>query len=95
MTMRNLLALLMRNERAIIALILAIYGVGFVSFYPETVTNKDEILYIRQARIYAAGQTTVEKEYPLSGEMTSVKPVTLKKPEGARSVAAPVALLIL
>ena len=74
MTMQNLLASLVRNERAIIALLLAIYGVAFVSFYPQTVTNKDEILYIRQAHFYAAGQTSAEKEYPVTGEMMSVQP---------------------
>ena len=74
MTMQDLWPSLQRNERAIIALLLMVYSFGFLAFYPRAITNIDEIYYLRQASMYSTGQTSVEKEDPVSGEMIEVKP---------------------
>ena len=48
--------------------LLAVYVVSFGIFYPEIVTNDDEAMYIRQARLALEGPPVVSQVDPMTGE---------------------------
>jgi len=55
---------------------LLLYALGFACFYPRTPTNTDEAMYVRQAELILAGERTVVREDPLSGEQERFWPST-------------------
>ena len=68
-----------------------LYGLGFVAFYPNAVTNDDESGYLRQTLLVLEGKASIPKLNALTGETEDFYPS--KYPYGtALSMAVPVAL---
>ncbi len=59
----------------VVALGVAFYALGYVSFYPRAITNDDEGLYLEQTGLWVeTGSFRAEKLDPLSGEPVSFVP---------------------
>lgn len=86
----NALASKQRNIRWDLALVwaaLALYACGFLYFYPNALTNSDEVAYVRQAVAFSSGHATVERVDPFSGHPTWIHPS--QYPAGTSSLMAP------
>ncbi len=55
--------------------LLAVYALGFLLFYPATVTVADEGTYIRQAQLMRQGSTSIELVNPFTGEPSELRPI--------------------
>jgi 4-amino-4-deoxy-L-arabinose transferase-like glycosyltransferase len=55
------------NHMRVVWAVLLLYAVIFLCFYPEALTNFDEVSYIRQAAAFATGTNTVDIVDPFTG----------------------------
>lgn len=73
--------------RRIVLAMLALYAISFGLFYPGTVTNDDEAMYLQQARLVFAGQPTITQIDPFSGQELEIYASTY--PPGTALLMAP------
>jgi len=76
-----------RLVRQIVLSMLALYAVSFALFYPATVTNDDEAMYLAQARLVFTGQPTLTQVDPYSGQALEIYASTY--PPGTALLMAP------
>jgi hypothetical protein len=62
------------TEMGIVWGVLLLYALGFVCFYPQALTNFDEVSYVRQAASFASGSATVDQLDPFSGQHQRLHP---------------------
>lgn len=62
------------GQMRIVWAIVLLYAAGFVCFYPEALTNFDEVSYVRQAVAFSHGSTTVDSVDPFTGQHQRVHP---------------------
>lgn len=64
-----------RHASRVLVGLLGVYALGFMLFYPATVTVTDEGTYIRQAQLMLQGSVSIELEDPLTGEPFELHPI--------------------
>jgi hypothetical protein len=80
-----------RLARRIVLVACLLYGVGFLAFYPNSVTNDDESGYMRQTLLLLEGKSSIPKLNALTGETEDFFPS--KYPYGtALLMSVPVAI---
>jgi 4-amino-4-deoxy-L-arabinose transferase-like glycosyltransferase len=57
-----------------VAVMLGLYGLSFVIFYPNALTNSDESGYMHQVQMMLRGTFSVVQENPLDGTTEAVRP---------------------
>ncbi len=62
------------GQMRIVWAVVLLYAAGFVCFYPQGLTNFDEVSYIRQAVAFASGSTTVDVIDPFTGQHMRQRP---------------------
>ena len=65
----------------------AAYLLGFALFYPQSITNDDEAMYLRQTQLLLEGRQTIHVTNPLTGEKLTHDPS--KYPVGTAALMAP------
>jgi hypothetical protein len=62
------------SEMGIVWCVVLLYALGFLCFYPQAITNFDEVSYLRQAVSFASGSATVDTVDPFTGQHQRVHP---------------------
>jgi len=71
----------------IVLAVCALYAIAFLAFYPNAITNDDEAMYLRHARIMLEGRASVVKLDALTGETVDHFPS--QYPIGTAAMMAP------
>lgn len=64
-----------RNASRVLVALLIVYTLGFLVFYPATLTVADEGTYVRQAQLMIQGSTAVGLVDPFTGQPTEIRPI--------------------
>lgn len=62
------------REMCVVWAALLVYAIGFLIFYPQALTNFDEVCYVRQAVSFASGSATVDTVDPVTGQHQRIHP---------------------
>ncbi len=76
-----------KTSNLIVVAALALYTLGFVTFFPKVIVVYDESVYVRQAVAFASGQLSIPERDPLTGLVRPFVPSTY--PVGTSALQVP------
>jgi hypothetical protein len=79
------------GQMRIVWVLVLLYAIGFLCFYPEALTNFDEVSYVRQAVSFASGSATVDAIDPFTGQHLKLHPSDY--PAGSSALMVPLVWL--